>query len=544
MPEHRAEGPDLPEMAATTRPELSSQKTTAVGPDTPRWTQRLQSLLTRRVRDQLDWMGYTLGEPVGGGAFGVVLAARDRRMERPVAIKLIELPEVVRAGAPKASDEMRRLANLRHPHVVPLFTAGTLDGRMMYLVMPWMPGATLRQRLTRRGTLLLEETLRIGIDLADALAALHESGLVHRDVKPDNVMLEGDHAMLIDLGLVCAVRTEPLADPDETYVIGTPAYMSPEQWRAGAAIDGRADVYALGCLLFELLAGEPPYTPRPREARSVNAHRWTESLSTKDDLSGWQAAYEGPVASVLDRRPEIPRAVDRLLRKSIDPDRAKRFASARELRAALEAVQHHHHQSAGRRPLPPQRIAAALMAAALVGVAAFQYRTPPSGSPPVVGSMSGLLENGAPITLDTHRVLLTPVQNRTGDRRADSLATRLSIELERALLERRPVSADAGVIFVPSAVPLPPERLEQDLLGAVTGVVRTTRAGVVLAARLDARGGTPVLQVELVNAQTGQTKLRLPPTAVQPGDSDGTLQRTSSVVAHAIVRALANNNEY
>jgi len=161
--------------------------------------------------------------------------------------------------------EIRIAAGLRHPHIVPLFDSGEADG-LLYYVMPYVEGESLRDRLRRERQLPVDEALGIAREVADALAHAHERDLIHRDIKPENILLEGGHALVADFGIARAVGSAATQLRTATgLAIGTPAYMSPEQAMGDAAIDARSDVYALGCVLYEMLVGEPPYTgPTPQ----------------------------------------------------------------------------------------------------------------------------------------------------------------------------------------------------------------------------------------------------------------------------------------
>ena len=190
-----------------------------------------------------------------------VYLARDVRHERYVAIKVLkrELADLI--GADRFIDEIRTTAHLRHPHILPLFDSGTADG-LPYYVMPFVDGESVRSRLRGHGALPIGEAVRILREVADALAHAHASGIIHRDVKPDNVLMSGGHAFLADFGVARAVAAHVAQDQTVTgtgLMVGTPSYMAPEQV-TGGVIDRRSDVYAFGAMAYELLAGAPPFT--------------------------------------------------------------------------------------------------------------------------------------------------------------------------------------------------------------------------------------------------------------------------------------------
>src|SRR2546422_166033 len=204
---------------------------------------------------------YAVERELGRGGMATVFLAEDLKHRRPVAIKVLH-PELAAAvGADRFLREIEIAARLQHPHILPLYDSGTAAG-FLYYVMPYVEGESLRDRLEREKQLSLEDTLRIAGEVAGALAYAHSHGVVHRDIKPENVMLSGGSAVVADFGIARAVT----AAGDEHQltqtgtVIGTPAYMSPEQATGSAEIDGRSDQYSLACVVYEMLVGEPPFT--------------------------------------------------------------------------------------------------------------------------------------------------------------------------------------------------------------------------------------------------------------------------------------------
>jgi len=221
-----------------------------------------------------------------------VYLARDLKHDRLVAIKLLrpELGAVI--GAQRFLTEVRTTASLQHPHILPLFDSGavsddeqlitdsrlpTADSRLLFYVMPYVQGESLRDRLTRERQLPVDDAVRITRDVAAALGYAHEHGVVHRDIKPENILLTGGQAVVADFGIARAVSTASGDRLTETgLALGTPHYMSPEQASADPQLDGRTDIYALGCVLYEMLAGEPPYTGPT--AHAIIARRMIESV--------------------------------------------------------------------------------------------------------------------------------------------------------------------------------------------------------------------------------------------------------------------------
>lgn len=280
--------------------------------------------------------GFDVRRTVAAGTFGVVYHAIEVAMHREVAIKLVDPKGIAALRSAHSQAEIDTLASLRHPHIVPLFASGVFSDGIRYFVMPWIAGATVQQRLTREERLPIVEALRYGVEVADALSALHANGLVHRDVKPANVLLDGRHAILIDFGLVCSVHSASLDDEDDP-VVGTPAYMSPEQWHPGAAMDGRADLFGLGCLLYEMLTGVSPIDELRPDDSSRSLHKWDSSSGAIIDSDPFDTPAR-PVISMRMRRPSAPESLDRLLRRALRLDRDHRISSAAVFRDELEQI--------------------------------------------------------------------------------------------------------------------------------------------------------------------------------------------------------------
>src|SRR5512138_1510389 len=203
---------------------------------------------------------YRIERELGAGGMATVYLAEDVRHRRKVALKLLhpELSAVL--GPDRFLKEIELTASLQHPHILPLFDSGSAGGQLYY-VMPFVEGETLRSRLERERQLPIAETVRIATEVADALQYAHGRGVVHRDIKPENILLQGGHALVADFGIALAVHQAGGQRMTQTGLsLGTPQYMSPEQAMGERVIDARSDVYALGALTYEMLAGEPPFT--------------------------------------------------------------------------------------------------------------------------------------------------------------------------------------------------------------------------------------------------------------------------------------------
>jgi hypothetical protein len=226
-------------------------------PDTPEQLDRLKVALADR---------YRIERELGRGGMAVVYLAEDRKLERQVAIKVLK-PELAAAiGSERFLREVKLTARLEHPHILTLHDSGDADG-FLYYVMPFAAGESLRERLNREQQLPLEDALQIAREVADALHSAHTHEVVHRDIKPENIMLEEGHAVVADFGIARAITAAGGERLTETGVaVGTPAYMSPEQAAGSTGVDQRSDEYALGCVVYEMLAGEPPFTGPTTEA--------------------------------------------------------------------------------------------------------------------------------------------------------------------------------------------------------------------------------------------------------------------------------------
>ena len=214
---------------------------------------------------------YDVEREIGAGGMARVFLAVEQHPHRRVAIKVLD-PEVsTRLLRERFIREVDLSSNLSHPHIVPIFSAGEVDG-LFYYVMPYVEGESLRHRLLRERRLPLEAALQMACDVADALAFAHAQGIIHRDIKPENILLSSNHAIVADFGIARAISAAgSLTLTQAGQPIGSPGYMSPEQAMALGDLDARTDIYSLGCVLFEMLAGEPP-APSMTERR---VHNWT-----------------------------------------------------------------------------------------------------------------------------------------------------------------------------------------------------------------------------------------------------------------------------
>ncbi len=259
---------------------------------------------------------YTIEHELGAGGMATVYLAHDLKHHRKVAVKVLRPELAATLGPERFVREIEIAANLSHPHILPLYDSGQADG-FLYYVMPYVEGESLRERLDRDGKLPVEDIVRLTDDIAVALSYAHDHGIVHRDVKPENIMLTGDRAVVADFGIARAVTAaggERLTGTG--LAIGTPAYMSPEQAMGLEEVDARSDVYALGCVVYEMVGGKAPFEgPTPQALLAKHAVDAVPRLRTSD--------------------PAIPVYVERAVEKALAKDPADRFQTPSEFGKAL-----------------------------------------------------------------------------------------------------------------------------------------------------------------------------------------------------------------
>jgi serine/threonine protein kinase len=209
---------------------------------------------------------YTLERELGRGGMALVYLGHDLRHGRKVAVKVLRAELAAVIGAERFLHEIRVTANLQHPHILPLHDSG-VAGSYLFYVMPYVEGESLRSRLAREKQLAVEEAVEIGCAVAHALDYAHRHSVIHRDIKPENILLHDGQALVADFGIALAVSAAGSDRLTETGLsIGTPQYMSPEQAMGDRALDARSDIYSLGCTVYEMLAGDPPYTGSTAQA--------------------------------------------------------------------------------------------------------------------------------------------------------------------------------------------------------------------------------------------------------------------------------------
>jgi DNA-binding SARP family transcriptional activator len=291
------------------------------------------SALVERLRGGTEWVAsvqsptgggrYRIEREIGRGGVAIVYLGRDLRHDRLVAVKVLR-PEV--RGSVEVDRFLREIsiaAGLHHPHIVPVYDSGVDAGPGappgLYYVMPFVGGETLREKIGRDVQLPLTTAVRIAMEVADALGYAHGRGIVHRDVKPENILLESGHALLADFGVARALETAGGQKLSQSgVVLGTPAYISPEQ-AAAKPVDGRSDIYSLGCVLYEMLAGEPPFSGRTSQA-----------------ILARHASDQPPPLTTV--RPDLPSRLEKIVLRALEKNPDVRFGAASQLREALAGL--------------------------------------------------------------------------------------------------------------------------------------------------------------------------------------------------------------
>jgi serine/threonine-protein kinase len=337
-------------------------------------TQRLSAALADR---------YAIERELGQGGMATVYLAHDIKHDRKVALKVLKPELAAVLGAERFLAEIKTTANLQHPHILPLYdsgrTAGGVEGaggagQLLFYVMPYVEGETLREKLNRETQLGIDEAVRIAGEVADALEYAHEQGVIHRDIKPENILLHGGHAQVADFGIALAVTKIGGTRLTETGMsLGTPAYMAPEQAMGEKEITPKADVYALGCVLYEMLLGEPPFTGPT--AQSVVAKVLTEKPRP-----------------IVARRARVPAQVEEAVFMALEKLPADRFATAREFAEVLMApapvgAPRHRGAPVAARRLLPARVWLLAVAGAVLAAASFELGVAAAhrGGSPIAG---------------------------------------------------------------------------------------------------------------------------------------------------------------
>ena len=434
---------------------------------------------------------YTLERELGRGGMATVYLAADLRHGRRVAVKVLHADLSAAVGAERFAREITLTAGLVHPHILPVFDSGAAPGVLWY-AMPYIEGETLRDRIRREGPLPIDEVLRIGQEVADALEHAHHRGIVHRDVKPENILLAGGHALLMDFGIARAAEAAGAQQLTSTgLIVGTPTYMSPEQV-GGEPLDGRSDQYSLACVMYEMLAGEAPFTGPT--AQAIIARRFAEPPR--------------PIRSV---RPQVGPELEHALLRGLATVRADRHASMAAFSSAIAAGPGEGSGAHGPRAPASRQVAT-------------QWRSPRTLA--AVAALAGLivvataLARRAPEALPEERsIAVLPLANTSGNPADAPLFDGITDELIGALGSVR----DLRVVGRTSVFALRDRALDARAIGDTLGVA------TVLEGSGRREGNRLKVRVQLVSARDGR---------VIWGDAYDREMRAALAVQEEIARAI------
>ncbi len=405
---------------------------------------------------------YRIERELGAGGMATVYLATDLRQPRSVALKVMR-PELASLSGPgRFLREIEISAKLTHPHIVPVYDSGDAGGVPFY-VMPFIEGESLRERLKREQQLSLPDAMQITREVADALSYAHGLGLIHRDIKPENIMLSRGHALVADFGIARAITAASEADrlTGTGMAIGTVDYMSPEQATGGDDVDARSDQYSLGCVLYEMLAGGPPFSAPT--SQGVLARHLVD-----------------PVPSLRTIRSTVPVPVEAAIFSALAKAKADRFPSVLAFVEALD----------GKRPSPgqpypaavaPERPAWRTLVAVAVGLG-------------VVGLAAWLVLRPPPV--NDHRVLVGLFEDRTGDAALASMAAQAATEVTGGL-------ARTGLVEVVDARSATADQASATDLAALRTTARKRGAGSIVWGSYTKTGDSVVFQVQMTEAATG-----------------------------------------
>ena len=426
---------------------------------------RLKSALSDR---------YTIERELGAGGMATVYLAEDLKHHRKVAVKVLR-PELAAAlGADRFHQEIEIAAQLTHPHILPLHDSGDADGFLFY-VMPYIEGESLRERLAKEGELPVTDAVRILKEVVDALAEAHSHGVVHRDIKPDNVMLRGRHALVTDFGVAKAVNeaTGRQKLTTEGVALGTPAYMAPEQAAADPQIDHRADIYAVGAVAYELLTGRPPFTGNTQQ----------------EILAAHVTQAPEPVTRY---RQSVPPALADLVMKCLEKKPADRWQTAEELIPQLEALATPSGGVTPTRNQPKQAATPRLVGRRMaLGVGAVTLAL-------VVGILLWPKADGggsAEVSMDRTAIAVLPFQNLTADESRAYFASGLHDELLTQLFKvaaLRVIGRTSVLGYANTTKPL-------------TQIADELGVGSIVEGSAQVEGNRLRVNVQLIDATTGET---------------------------------------
>lgn len=485
---------------------------------------------------------YEIEREIGQGAFATVFLARDWRHERSVALKVLNTDPSSETGELRFIREIRLLARLQHPNILPLLDSGHVED-LLYYVMPFVSGETLRARISRERQMSVDAAVRIAAESADALSYAHREGVIHRDIKPENILLSGGHAVVADFGIARAIDLSGVRQLTRTGMggPGTPAYMSPEQLLGDHELDGRSDIYSLGCVLYEMLTGRQPFAGKEGFVK-----RFTEPA---------------PLASAI--RKDVPQWLDAVVAQSLSRDPRQRYAVAEDFVSALS--------SANSQPVTkPLRVkeegptyalesdsqpsfAKLAVPDAAVRPARPRWRRPgaiAAGTLLAVGLAAGVafavpreklatamaLARRRPATLHSDRVIVAPFSNETGDQHLTPLGSMAADWIAQGLAKTGSLHVvDARTVAITSEVvrhiPWPWRGRDKE-----KALAQETGSGVLISGRFYRDADTLRFQANVIDVRDGKLLWSLSPVSGPVGAPTKVLESLSRRVAALVAQ--------
>jgi tetratricopeptide (TPR) repeat protein len=417
---------------------------------------------------------YQVERQIGAGGMARVYLATEQHPRRSVAIKVLEPDIASRLMYDRFIREVELSSRLTHPHIVPIFAAGEAGG-LLYYIMPYIEGESLRHRLVKQGRLPLEEAVHVVLDIADALNYAHAQGVVHRDIKPENVLMSGGHPVVADFGVARAISAAGGETLTQTgHAVGSPGYMSPEQ-AMGGEVDARSDIYSLGCLFFELLTGE-----LPARAGFGDVANW-EVLGTSGVLRG-ASTGEG-------------RAVKHAISRALAPLPADRFATVSEFADALGGSAHRPSLPSRGRFASRRSWRAAVLALVLIVIAG--------------GLALALARRGS--SLVSGRVVVDVIENRTGDVSLDPLGHMAADWVTQGLTETGLVEVVPSVTVMATTATPSAQTPGSGGAAAIRALGRETQARTVVSGAYYRQGDSLRFQIDIADARDGKVMRALDP---------------------------------
>ena len=454
---------------------------------------------------------YIIERELGGGGMSQVFLAREIALDRRVVLKLVPPALTASVSTERFRREMLLVAQLQHTNIVPVLGAGEIDGTLFYS-MPFVEGESLRARVDTAGRLAVDDVVSIAFDVLRALGYAHRRSIIHRDIKPDNILLADGGAMVTDFGIAKALgettseRSVELAaaDADDVgspqtasngaltqtgVIVGTPAYLAPEQAAPGAVVDGRTDLYALGCVMYEMLVGERVFAASSPQ-REMVAHLTTAA------------------PAVMAKRPEVGRALSAFVARLLEKDPDRRPATAEDAQRELQKL-----RASGRRAAIRWATGGAVTISALAIVGYLMM-------PPQLLASARTLMSRRPAVLHVNRVVVVPFEDRTGDPKLASLGAMTADWIAEGLArvsQLEVVDANSAAISSEVVKRIPKFLRTHDDARAVA---EEAGAKVIVAGAVYRTGDTLTLRARIVDASTGAIMQALPSvsgSAAEPG---------------------------